>query len=191
MFSVARESVHTLNDHFSLFALPPRFAIDAAALDRAYKDVQAKVHPDRFVSSSAAERRVAMQWATRANEAFAVLRSPLRRAAYLCELRGAPIEAESNTAMPREFMLQQMHWREALDEATHPVDMSRVAALRVELDGQRSAIASQVAAAIDERDDLLLAAALVRQWMFIERFAEDVGRAMHAAEDAAAALKHA
>jgi molecular chaperone HscB len=181
-----------LNDHFSLFALPVRFAIDAAALDRAYKEVQAKVHPDRFVSSSAAERRVAMQWATRANEAFAVLRSAPRRAAYLCELRGAPIDAESNTAMPREFMLRQMQWREALDEATHPIDASRVAGLHAELEQQRSWIASRVAAAIDERDDMPLAADLVRQWMFIERFGEDLERAQHAAEDAAAAaLKHA
>jgi molecular chaperone HscB len=187
-----RESIRALNDHFSLFALPARFEIDAVALDRAYKDVQAKVHPDRFVSSSAAERRVAMQWATRANEAFAVLRSPLRRAAYLCELRGVPISAESNTAMPREFLLRQMQWREALDEATCSLDASRLAGLRSELDQQRSTIASQVSASIDQHNDMLRAADLVRQWMFIERFGEDVNRASHAAEDAPdGALKRA
>lgn len=183
---------HPLNDHFSLFALPPRFAIDADALERAYKDVQAKVHPDRFVAAPAAERRVAMQWATRVNEAYTALRSPLRRAAYLCELRGAPIEAESNTAMPREFMLQQMQWREALDEATHPVDVVRIDGLRAELERHRSMVAAQVAAAIDESNDMPLAATLVRQWMFIERFADDVERATHAADDArSGAMKQA
>jgi molecular chaperone HscB len=175
-----------LNDHFSLFGLPQRFEIDAATLERAYKDVQARVHPDRFVASSPSERRVAMQWASRANEAFAVLRSPLRRAAYLCELRGAPIEAETNTAMPREFMMQQMAWREALDEATQPADPTQIASLSALLARQRSDIEFRVRAAIDEQNDLPRAAALIRQWMFIERFGEDVERAQHAAQDAAA-----
>jgi molecular chaperone HscB len=175
-----------LNDHFSLFGLPQRFEIDVAALERAHKTVQARVHPDRFVAASPAERRVAMQWATRANEAFAVLRSPLRRAAYLCELRGVRIEAETNTAMPREFMMQQMELREALDEATQPADPTKIAGLSALLARQRSDIESQVRASIDERNDLPRAAALVRQWMFIERFGEELERAQHAAQDAAA-----
>ena len=180
--------VPTLNDHFSLFVLPQRFALDAEALDRAYKDVQDKVHPDRFATSSPAERRVAMQWSTRANEAFAVLRSPLRRAAYLCELRGAPIDAESNTAMPREFMQQQMELREALDDATHPLDLAKVDGLCNTLERQRDAVASRVAAAIDDQADMHAAAKLVRQWMFIERFGEDVDRVLHAAADAPAGV---
>ena len=86
-------------DHFALFDLPVRFALDDGELEQAYRRVQAQVHPDRFASAGAAERRVAMQWAARANEAFRTLRSPVARAAYLCERHGQPIEAESNTAM--------------------------------------------------------------------------------------------
>ena len=80
-------------DHFELFGLAPRFAIDLDALERAYKDVQGRVHPDRFASGTAAERRVAMQWATRANEAYATLRNPQKRAQYLCELNGVDLGA--------------------------------------------------------------------------------------------------
>lgn len=182
---VASRSVSNLSDnHFSLFGLPLSFSVDALALERAYKNVQTKVHPDHFGAASAVERRVAAQWAARANEAYAILRSPLKRAAYLCELNGAPIEAESNTAMPRDFMLQQMEWREALDAARHPLNAVQVNALHEELQQTQTALQSQVVSAIDERKDMAQAAALVRQWMFVERFGEDVQRVLHAAEDA-------
>ena len=106
------------DDDFALFALPRRFAQDGAALGERWKDLQRQAHPDRFASQGAAAQRVAMQWSVRINEAYQRLKDPLRRAAYLCELRGAPINAENNTAMPTEFLMAQMQWREALDDAT-------------------------------------------------------------------------
>ncbi len=109
--------------------MPARFALDEAELERAHKDVQSKVHPDRFASGSAAERRVAMQWAARANEAYRTLKSPLSRAAFLCERAGVPIDANVNTSMPVEFLAQQMEWREVLDDARADGDASRFSAL--------------------------------------------------------------
>jgi molecular chaperone HscB len=108
-----------MQNHFDLFNLPPRFAVDAGALDSAYRDVQSRVHPDRFVNATDAEKRVAMQWATRANEAYQTLKNPLARARYLCELNGVDLQTESNTAMPPSFLMQQMEWRERLEEAEH------------------------------------------------------------------------
>ena len=106
------------DDDFTLFGLAPRHAIDRVALDARWRELQGEVHPDRFAAQGAAAQRVAMQWAVRVNEAYQRLKDPLRRAAYLCELRGAPIDAERNTAMPQAFLMQQMQWREGLDEAT-------------------------------------------------------------------------
>jgi molecular chaperone HscB len=162
-------------DHFELFGLPPRFAIDLDALERAYRDVQARVHPDRFAAGTAAERRVAMQWATRANEAYATLRSPRKRAAYLVERAGVPIEAESNTAMPPAFLMQQLEWREALDEARGDVDA--LAALRATVDEERGELLAALERALDAQHDHAGAAALVRQLMFVERFASEIGDA--------------
>jgi len=105
------------SDDFELFGLPRRSAQDRAQIDACWKALQAQVHPDRFAAEGGAAQRVAMQWAVRVNEAYARLKDPLRRAAYLCELQGAPINAENNTAMPAAFLMQQMAWREALDEA--------------------------------------------------------------------------
>ena len=93
-------AMHLSDDHFTLFGLPPRQALDRAELDARRRDLQAQVHPDRFAHEGAAAQRLAMQWAVRVNEAYACLKDPLSRAAYLCELRGVAIDAERNTAMP-------------------------------------------------------------------------------------------
>jgi molecular chaperone HscB len=87
------------DDFFSLFGLPVRFDVDQASLDEAYRTVQSQAHPDRFANAGDAERRVAMQWAAHANEAYRTLRQPLKRAIYLLTLRGVDIQAENNTAM--------------------------------------------------------------------------------------------
>src|SRR5258708_39037072 len=48
---------------------------------------------------------------------YTTLFRSLRRAAYLCELLGAPVRAEDNTSMPTAFLMQQMEWRQAVEEA--------------------------------------------------------------------------
>ena len=172
-----------LPDHFQLFNLAPRFALDCVALDRAYRGVQSQVHPDRFAAASAAESRVAMQWAARANEAYQTLKSPLLRAAYLCEQAGAAIDAESNTSMPTQFLLQQLSWREALDEARDGDDGAALQTLSVTTSAARDELHRQIETALDRDGDPALAAALVRQLMFIEKFAAEVADAQNAMTD--------
>ena len=156
---------------FELFGLAPRFAQDRAAIDSRWKELQREAHPDRFAAQGEAAKRLALQWSVRINEAYQRLKDPLRRASYLCELRGAPIEAERNTGMPIDFLQQQMAWREALEEAD---DASGLRALADELDAARQARLSRIAELLDERDDAAGAAGEVRALMFIERFGEDV-----------------
>ncbi len=103
-------------NHFELLGLPVSYTVDAAALDDAYRELQGRVHPDRFASASEAERRVAMQWATRANEAYRTLRNPIDRARYLLGLKGFDTGEESNTSMPPDFLMQQMEWRESVED---------------------------------------------------------------------------
>ena len=122
---------------FELFGLPQRQMQERAEIDAQWRTLQTEVHPDRFASEGAAAQRIAMQWAVRVNEAYQRLKDPLRRAAYLCELNGAPINAENNTAMPAEFLIQQMDWREALDEAE---GLPAVEALAEDVAVQRKAL---------------------------------------------------
>jgi molecular chaperone HscB len=172
----------TMQNHFELFHLPQRFAIDVNALDRAYHDVQGKVHPDRFVSATDAERRVAMQWATRANEAYQTLRNPFKRAAYLCEINGVDLETESNTSMPRAFLMQQMEWRESLDDARAARDSNALDALQAQVQAARKQQVIDIGILLD-KNEFQGAAKGVRQLMFLEKFGEEVTNAVDALED--------
>ena len=156
---------------FELFGLPDRFAQDSAAIDARWKELQREVHPDRFAAQGASAQRLAMQWSVRVNEAYQRLRDPLKRAAYLCERRGAPISAESNTAMPGDFLIQQMAWREELEEANSEDDLERV---NGELAQARSETFARIESLLDDSGDAAAAAGQVRKLMFIERFAHDV-----------------
>lgn len=160
-------------DDFTLFGLATAFTQDRAALDARWKAMQSEVHPDRFVSEGAAAQRVAMQWAVRVNEAYQRLKDPLKRASYLCELKGAPIQAESNTAMPAEFLLRQMEWREALDEARTDADLE---SLRHAVAAQRRSTLDDIESLLDVEHNFAAAAQQVRALMFVERFSDEVER---------------
>jgi molecular chaperone HscB len=156
---------------FELFGLPERFEQDRAAIDARWKELQREAHPDKFAAQAHAAQRVAMQWSVRINEAYQRLKNPLKRAAYLCELRGAPIDAENNTAMPADFLVEQMEWREALDEARTETDLD---ALESQLDRARSDALQRIGRLLDQERDAAAASQQVRALMFIERFGHDV-----------------
>jgi molecular chaperone HscB len=163
--------VNLQSDDFELFGLPQQFAQDRAAIDARWKELQREAHPDKFAAQGAAAQRVAMQWSVRINEAYQRLKDPLKRAAYLCELRGAPIEAENNTAMPAEFLMEQMEWREALDEASGEADLDK---LNEQLNAARKQALQAIGQSLDAKNDPKAAAQQVRALMFIERFGSDV-----------------
>ena len=165
------------DDDFTLFGLPPRHALDRAALDARWRALQAEVHPDRFVGEGSAAQRVAMQWAVRVNQAYQRLKDPLQRAAHLCELRGVAIDAERNTAMPKAFLMQQMQWRDELDEAR---DLTAVEDLDQRVADQQLDLQDELRATLDERGDAPAAAQQVRALMFVARFREDIRRRLEA-----------
>ena len=166
--------------HFELFGQPARFAVDAAALDARYRELQREVHPDRFASASQAEQRVSMQLATRVNEAYQTLKSPLRRAGYLLQLNGVDPQFETNTSMPPEFLMEQLELREALDEAAGAGDAGRLEQLAAQLQREHGALLEKLGAELDGRQAWLPAAATLRQLMFLERFRDDIDAAAEA-----------
>lgn len=156
---------------FELFGLPERFEQDHAAIDARWKELQREAHPDRFAAQGGAAQRIAMQWSVRINEAYRRLKEPGKRAAYLCELRGAPIEAENNTAMPVQFLMEQMEWRESLDDAQGEADLD---ALDEQLNRARNQALQGIGKLLDQEGDAAAAAQQVRALMFIERFGRDI-----------------
>ena len=168
------------DNDFVLFSLPERFALDSADLDARWRRLQGTAHPDRFASEGAGSQRLAMQWSVRINEAYRRLREPLSRAAYLCELRGAPIAAHTNTAMPADFLMQQMAWREALAKGE---DDAALARLDAEVRAAELALLGQLTTLLDDQSAPALAAERVRALMFINRFRADLGVKIDALHD--------
>ena len=165
------------DDHFTLLGMPARQALDRAELDARRRDLQARVHPDRFASEGAAAQRLAMQWAVRVNEGYVCLKDPLARAAYLCEQRGVPVDAERNTAMPAAFLMQQMAWREALEDAE---GLQAVERLDAEISHVEAGMQDELTQLLDRKQDIAAAAAQVRALMFVARFRHDISRRLEA-----------
>lgn len=162
------------SDHFELFGLDPAFAIDIGRLEAAYRDIQSKVHPDRHAQAGDAERRASMQMATRVNEAYRTLKSPLQRAKYLLELNGVDAGFETDTAMPADFLVRQMALRERLEEAG---DASALDLLLDDLNREGGELRREIGIRIDSEKNYDGAKALVRKLMFFERLSEEVNEA--------------
>ena len=165
-----------MQNHFDLFGLPPSFSIEGEGLERSYREIQSKVHPDRFAHAGDAERRASLQWTTRVNEAYRTLKSPVLRAKYLLGLQGVDVDFETNTAMPREFLMQQMELRERLEDAKQGSDL---ASLSRDLVVAKREIENQIKARLDSKE-FADAKDLVRKLMFLERFGEDIDAAYEA-----------
>lgn len=173
---------HLTQNFFQLFGLPERFRLDREQLDRAYRQMQASVHPDRFVNAGETERRVSMQQSTQANEAYQTLKNPIRRAAYLLLQRGVDPQFETNTAMPTDFLVQQMEWREAIEEASEAADAIELDRLSSRLGAELKRMYAQIGGQIDDQENFPGAAETVRKLMFLEKVGEELGEAMEALE---------
>jgi molecular chaperone HscB len=171
-----------MHNHFDLFGLAPAFSIEGEALERSYREIQSQVHPDRFAHAGEAERRASLQWTTRVNEAYRALKDPVQRAKHLLELQGVDVAFETNTAMPPEFLMQQMELREALESAVDAKDPARLDALRADLRRSRSELEKEIARAIDAEKNYAAAAQLVRKLQFLDKFDAEIDAAYETVE---------
>ncbi len=170
-----------MQNYFALFQLPQQFELDLTQLDSQYRKLQAEVHPDKFVSASPAERMHSMQMATLANEAYQTLKHPTARARYLLQLQGITTDEENNTAMPADFLMAQMEWREAIDDAKYSKDIAALDTLLKDMRAQAKTLQQQVATEIETAPTL--AALTVRKLRFIDKVSEDVNQLIAQLED--------
>ena len=171
------------SDHFSLFNLPCNFRLDTTVLDQRFREAQAKVHPDKYVQAGDTERRLSLQWATRVNEAYQTLKKPLARAQYLLKTRSHDVDAENNAAMPADFLMEQMEWREAVAEARTAREQNELEQLHYRVKQRMTARYEELGALLDDQQDYALAADRVRRLMFLEKLLFDIDDAMGALED--------
>lgn len=171
------------SDHFSLFELPVAFRLDASLLDRRYIEMQSRVHPDRFASAGEADRRLSLQWATRVNEGYQTLKKPLSRARYLLHLAAHDVGSENNVAMPADFLVEQMEWREAVAEARAAGEHHELEHLHHRLKRDIGERYDELAVLLDDEHDLEQAADRVRRLMFIDKLLVEIDEAMVACEE--------
>jgi molecular chaperone HscB len=166
-----------LQSHFKLFGLAPAFALEHEALERCYRQIQSQVHPDRFAHAGDAERRASLQWTTRVNEAYRTLKDPVQRARHILELHGVDVAFETNTQMPTDFLMQQLELREELESAVAAKDPASLDRLRATLSASKAALETEVAEAIDGRQEFEGAAGPVRKLMFLDRLDGEIDAA--------------
>jgi molecular chaperone HscB len=165
-------------NYFELFGLKPIYNIELAALESSFRKIQSDSHPDRFVTASPAEKLISMQQATLANEAYLSLKKPAKRAQYLLELQGITSISETNTAMSTEFLMQQMEWREATEDATSSKDITALENLLSEIRIEAKKLQEDLINLLDEKNDYIAATDATRKLIFIDKVSEDINRAI-------------
>ena len=166
-----------LQNHFELFGVAAAFRLDIEVLEKAYREIQSRVHPDRFAHAGDAERRASLQWTTRVNQAYRELKDPVQRGKHLLELHGVDVAFETNTQMPTDFLLRQLELREELEAAIQKKDAAGLDRLHSGLAGHKRKLEADIGAAIDERKDYAAAAELLRKLMFLERLDAEIDAA--------------
>lgn len=159
-------------NHFELFGLEPAFRLSREQIDRAYRDIQAQIHPDRFAHAGEAEQRLAMQWTARVNEAYATLREPFERARYLLELKG--IQAMDARSLPADFLMQQMAWREQLEAAKAEGDINALQRLEQVVRREAEALEHELAELLDEWHDYDRAGETLRKYRFMDKLLTEI-----------------
>jgi len=169
-------------NHFELFHLPVVYPIDLPGLEQAYREVQREVHPDRFANTTATEQRMAAQWATQVNEAYRTLKSPLARGRYLLKLHGIDTEEESNTAMPVDFLVQQMEWRESVESAKQSKDEVTLERLTSQKREEEKRLFVLLASQLGNDATRADARETVRKLRFLEKLGEEIDDAVERLE---------
>lgn len=167
-----------MQNYFELFDLAEKFDIELEVLESNFRKIQAKVHPDRFVTASSAEKLNSMQRATLANEAYQTLKNPATRAKYLLELHGINVISETNTAMPTDFLMQQMEWREILEDGATSKSVDVLENLLKEIKLEVKSLQLQLIDLLDVKKDFSAATDATRKYIFMDKVAEDIKQAI-------------
>jgi molecular chaperone HscB len=168
----------TQNDYFQLFTLPEQFDIDTKLLETNFRKIQSASHPDRFVSATASDKLASMQLATLSNEAYGTLKNAARRAKYLLEKQGIDAVADTNTALPMDFLMQQMEWREQLEDAKAAKDIPAMDKLYNELRSEAKGLERELTGLFDDKKDYATATEVTRKLIFIDKVCADIQQAI-------------
>ncbi|MBD8789540.1 co-chaperone HscB [Pseudomonas syringae] len=159
--------------HFALFDLKPGFVVDLEQLANRYRELARSVHPDRFADAPEQEQRQALQRSANLNDAYQTLRSAPRRARYLLAIRGDEVPLEVTVHDP-DFLLQQMQWREELEDLHDEADLAGVAVFKRRLKAAQETLNDSFAACWDDAAQREQAERLMRRMQFLDKLSQEV-----------------
>ncbi|OEC35776.1 molecular chaperone HscB [Pseudomonas cuatrocienegasensis] len=159
--------------HFALFDLQPSFRLDLDQLAVRYRELARAIHPDRFADASEREQRLALEQSASLNQAYSTLKSAPQRARYLLTLRGPELPLEVTVQDP-EFLLQQMQWREELEDLQDSADLAGVAVFKRRLKSAEQVLGDEFAECWDEPAQREQAERLMRRMQFLDKLSHEV-----------------
>ena len=159
--------------HFALFELQPSFRLDLEQLATRYRELARGVHPDRFADASEREQRLALEQSASLNEAYQTLKSPAKRARYLLAMNGGELPLEVTVHDP-VFLMQQMQWREELEDLQDEADVAGVAVFKRRLKNAQDELNESFAACWDDAVQREQAERLMRRMQFLDKLTYEV-----------------
>ena len=130
-------------DYFTFFGLPRRLTVDLQDLERRFRELSRKFHPDYYYNAAPEERLASLERSSYLNDAYRVLRSPVTRAEHLIAIEGlpAPRSEEGGASVPPALLEEVFTLNEELDEIRTLRDSgSDAPALRARLEAARTPI---------------------------------------------------
>lgn len=161
---------------FTLLQLPETFEIDLEKLDQNYQNIQKEIHPDRFAASDDEAKLESIKKTAQANNAYQTLKSPIRRAEYLLLLEGIHIDDEKYTAVPQDFLMQQMEWREELE--SHKKNRVALEKLAQDIQKNKIEMIKELPRHFENKSNLDEAAKITRELNFIEKIEQHINDAL-------------
>ncbi len=161
---------------FTLLQLPEAFVIDLETLHQNYQSIQKDIHPDRFATFDDEAKLESIKKTAQVNDAYQTLKSPIRRAEYLLQLKGINIHDEKYTAVPQDFLMQQMEWREELE--THKLNKVALEKLAQDIQKNKNDMMNQLPSFFDDKNHLNDAIRVTRELNFIEKIEQHINDAL-------------
>lgn len=166
-------------NYFELFKFPPAFDIDTAVLAERYRELQRAVHPDKFANDTEQQKLLSVQRTAQVNDGYQTLKDPIRRAEHMLALRGIDLSHETTTVKDTAFLMQQMEWREALEDIRHSADPQESIDELYQSFAQYRAKLTQILTQLlhsGKDEDGLLAADQVRKLKFMAKLHDELAR---------------
>ena len=145
---------------FETFNLPVLFNIDIDMLNHQYRTLQKTIHPDRFVNATDAEKKQSLQKSTQINDAYQVLKDPIKRASHIINLH----QVFKENTLPPDFLMQQMEWEEELETIN---DLEQIQLFSDKIEEEKKILMELLAMDLDEKKDWESATNVIGKLKFI------------------------